>query len=89
MRLDMEALFRARWANATAGEREFMAAMASVGDDEVRRADIASALGVSSDDLSVQRGRLIDKGFIQASGRGTLEFTIPGFAEFVRTREHD
>ena len=84
MRLDMEALFRARWANATSGEREFMAAMASIGDDEVRRADIAAALGVSSDDLSVQRGRLIDKGFIQASRRGTVEFTIPGFAEFVR-----
>lgn len=89
MRDDMEALFRARWANSTPGERDFMAAMAAISDSEVRRADIAEALGVSSDHLSVPRARLLDKGFIQAGTRGTLEFTIPGFAEFVRTREHD
>ena len=85
----MDALFRARWANATPGERDFMAAMASIGDEAVRRTDIAGVLGVSSESLSVPRARLIDKGFLQAGGRGTLEFTIPGFAQFVRDLEHD
>lgn len=84
MEADMEALFRARWANATAGERDFMAAMASLGDEAVRRSAIAAALGVSSESLSVHRARLIDKGFVQAVGRGALEFTIPGFAGFIR-----
>lgn len=89
MEADMEALFRARWANATPGERDFMAAMASIGDEAVRRTDIAGVLGVSSESLSVPRARLIDKGFLQAGRRGTLEFTIPGFAQFVRDLEHD
>ncbi|MFK4295225.1 hypothetical protein ABH924_000357 [Arthrobacter sp. GAS37] len=39
--------------------------------------------------LSVPRARLIDKGFLQASLRGTLEFTIPGFAQFVRDLGQD
>ncbi len=89
MEADLEALFRARWANASAGERDFMAAMASNGDDAVRRTEVARILGVSSESLSVPRARLIDKGFLQASGRGTLEFTIPGFARFVRDLGHD
>ncbi|MDQ4503825.1 ATP-binding protein [Sinomonas sp. ASV322] len=89
MEADMEALFRARWANATRAEREFMSAMASLGDHDVRRKDIADLMGVSIESLSVPRARLIDKGFVRASTRGSLEFTIPGFAEFARrvTRE--
>ncbi|WP_111720171.1 hypothetical protein [Homoserinimonas sp. OAct 916] len=84
MAADLDALFRARWANATTGERELMHAMASLGDEHARRADIARALGVTSDSLSVPRARLLDKGFVQAGERGTLEFTIPGFAKFIR-----
>lgn len=85
---DMDAMFRARWANASPGERDFLAAMASVGDGAVRRADIAQVLGVTSQSLSVPRARLIDKGFLQAGQYGSLEFTIPGFAEFVRNLDH-
>lgn len=85
MEADMEALFRARWANATEREREVMTVIAEIRDGPVKRADIASALGVTSESLSVPRARLIDKGFIQAGDRGMLEFTIPGFAEFVRS----
>lgn len=33
----------------------------------------------------VLRGRLIDKGFIQAADRGELEFTIPGFEAYIHT----
>ncbi|WP_426518374.1 ATP-binding protein [Diaminobutyricibacter sp. McL0618] len=81
---DMDALFRARWANAAEGERDFMVAMAQISDGPVKRAEIASALHVTSESLSMPRARLIDKGFIQASDRGSLEFTIPGFAAFLR-----
>ena len=41
-------------------------------------------IGASSDDLSVPRARLIDKGLIEVAGRGELDFTIPGFADYVR-----
>jgi len=89
MQADMDALFRARWSNATERERDFMAAMAQLGDGPVRRTDIASRLGVTSASLSAPRDRLLDRGFIQASGRGVLEFTIPGFAEYIRDHHED
>ena len=54
----------------------------------MRRTHIAGIL-VSSESLTVPRARLIDKGFLQAAGRGTLELTIPGFAQFVRDLQHD
>jgi len=86
MRTDLDALFRARWEKATAVEQDFMQAMASLGDGPVRRSDIARTLTATSDELSVPRARLIDKGLIDVAGRGQLEFTIPGFAEYVRAR---
>jgi Mn-dependent DtxR family transcriptional regulator len=89
MRSDLEALFRARWEKATAVEQQFIRAMAELGDGPVRRSDLAEALGASSDELSVPRARLIDKGLIEVAGRGQIEFTIPGFAEYVRARSTD
>jgi predicted transcriptional regulator len=63
-----------------------MRAMAGLGDGPVRRGDIAAAVGATSDELSVPRARLIDKGLVEVAGRGELDFTIPGFAEYVRSR---
>lgn len=83
LRADLEALFRARWANSTPAEQALMRAMAGLGSGPVSRARVAEALGVTTASLSVLRSRLIDKGFIATVSRGTLEFTIPGFAEFI------
>jgi AAA ATPase domain len=83
---DLAALFRARWEKATTAEQRFMRAMAGLGDGPVRRGDIAAAVGATSDELSVPRARLIDKGLVEVAGRGELDFTIPGFAEYVRSR---
>lgn len=41
-------------------------------------------MGVSSNDLSVARRSLLDKGLVETADRGTLRFTVPGFAWFVR-----
>lgn len=84
MRSDLDALFRARWGSCSPAERRMLNAMASVGDGQVSRAAIADLLSVSSNQLSTPRARLIDKGLIQPADRGQLEFTIPGFAGFVR-----
>jgi hypothetical protein len=86
MRQDLNALFRARWEKCTPSEQQLMRAMAAHGDGPVRRADIAQYLGVASGDLSVPRARLIDKGIIDIAGHGQLQFTIPGFAGYVRGR---
>ncbi|WP_078282053.1 ATP-binding protein [Mycobacteroides franklinii] len=86
---DMDALFRARWNNATPVQRRFMSAMArALTDDRVAsRSDIAAVMGRDSRAISAARASLIDKGFIAVAGHGLLEFTIPGFTEFVRTQE--
>jgi hypothetical protein len=84
IRADLDALFRTRWRKATPGEQELMQAMAALGDGPVRRAEVARELGTTRDQISVARARLIDKGLIDSPGRGELEFTVPGFAAFVR-----
>jgi Mn-dependent DtxR family transcriptional regulator len=53
----------------------------------VRRGDIAASLGVATEELSVARARLLDKGLVEAAGHGLLTFTIPGFAQYVRESE--
>jgi hypothetical protein len=83
VRADLDALFRARWSGCTGAERRLLSAMAA-DDGPAARADIARALDVRSDALSVPRARLIDKGLIEPVARGMVDFTIPGFAEFVR-----
>lgn len=83
-RAQVVAMFRARWEAATALEREFMQAMADHGDDEVPRAHIAAAMGRSTEAISLPRDRLIDKGIVEAAGRGMLRFTLPGFAAYAR-----
>ena len=39
---------------------------------------------MSSNDLSEPRRSLLDKGLVESADRGTLRFTVPGFAAFVR-----
>ena len=82
----LDAMFRARWAAATAGEQAFIRAMAEVGTDNVARAAIAAGLGQSSSSISVPRERLIEKGVIEPVGHGLVRFTMPGFAVWVRER---
>ena len=84
MQIDLDALFRARWEKSTPAEQDFMRAIATLGDGPVQRADIARHLNATTEDLSVPRARLLDKGLIEAAGHGKLEFTIPGFADYVR-----
>jgi hypothetical protein len=36
--------------------------------------------------VSSARQGLLDKGLVEAAGHGRLKFTMPGFAEFVRTQ---
>lgn len=65
-------------------ERQFVAAMASLGDGPVPRQAIADALGLSSGSISDLRQRLIHQGIIQEAGRGRMQFTAPGFAAYIR-----
>ena len=83
----LAAMYRARWDSAPQLERDLMAAMAGLavhGTEVVARADVATAMGRESRAISVPRARLIDRGVIEASGRGRLRFTLPGMARWIR-----
>lgn len=85
---ELDTMFRARWAKASPGERRLLVAMAELsdpGEGAVRRGDVATRMGVGTNDLSVPRRSLLDKGLVEVAARGTLRFTVPGFAGFVRT----
>lgn len=83
------AMFQARWDAATEHEQDFIEAMAAHGDGPVARGEIARELGRSTRAISVPRERLIDKGIIVPAGHGKLQFTIPGFAGYVRGQVTD
>ena len=85
----IESLFRARWEVATAFERAFLQAMARQTDTETDRAAVAAELGVDTDALGMYRRSLISKGIIESPRHGSLRFTIPGFAAYVRSLDDD
>lgn len=83
VRAELDTMFRARWSKASPAEQRLLTAMAHFGDEPVKRAALAERLNLTSNDLSIPRRDLIDKGLIEAVGRGNLRFTTPGFAEFI------
>lgn len=85
----MDQLFQARLAKTTRDQRRLLTAMASLGDGPVTRGSVAALLGVSTAALSRPRQELIDRGLIEPAGHGRLQFTVPGFAAFVRTQAPD
>ena len=82
----MAGMFRSRMAKINPEQRRVVMAMAALGDGPVSRAALAGRLGVTSEALSRPRKELIDRGLVETAGRGLLRFTIPGFAEFLRTQ---
>jgi len=86
---DLRELFTARLSKVTRQvELEMVHAMARLGDGPVRRSEIAALMGKPTDALGVPRSRLIGAGIITDSSHGYVEFTVPGFAAFVR-ETHD
>lgn len=83
---EMARLIEGRYSRATPAEQQFMSAMAKVGDGPVRRADIVGVLGVSSSHVSNQRDSLLKDGLIRSAAYGSVEFTIPGMAAYLRQR---
>jgi len=78
--------FGSRYERATPAERDYMRAMASLGDEAVPTADVADALGRKPASLSPARDNLIKKGLIFANERGSVAFTVPHFGKFLRTQ---
>lgn len=78
--------FGSRYERATPAEREYMRAMASIGDGPVPTAEIAEVLVRRPSSLSPARDSLIKKGLVYSAERGTVAFTVPHFGQFLRTQ---
>lgn len=78
--------FGPRFDLATEAEQRYLMAMADLGEVPYRSADVASRFGASDQrGVSVHRDSLIGKGLIWSPKRGEVDFTVPLFAEYVRT----
>ncbi len=81
-RLD-EFFFRVRYERLTPSEKNFLRAMAELGQDSQRTSDIADILGVKVTSLEPVRAKLINKGMIYSPAHGDLAFTVPLFSDFM------
>jgi Mn-dependent DtxR family transcriptional regulator len=80
--------FGSRYERATPAEREYMRAMAALADGAapVITSDVAVSLGRKPSSLSPARDSLIKKGLIYSAERGTIAFTVPHFARYLRSQ---
>jgi hypothetical protein len=78
--------FGARYDRATPAERDYMTAMADLGDGFVSTADVARHLTRKPQSLSPARDGLIKKGLVYSAERGSVAFTVPHFGKFLRSR---
>lgn len=79
-----EGFFKVRLDRLTRAETAFVVAMAKLGDGPVPLANIAKALGRTTQSLGPARASIIHKGMIYSAEHGYLAFTVPLFADFMR-----
>jgi hypothetical protein len=77
--------FGSRYERATRAERDYMRAMADLGDGPVLTSAVARAMRRSMSALSPARDGLIRKGLAYSAERGHIAFTVPHFAAFLRS----
>jgi len=81
-RLD-EGFFKVRFDRLTPKEREYVIAMARLGNGPYRSSDIADALGETAQSLGPRRAQIISKGMIYSPSHGDIAFTVPMFNDYL------
>ena len=84
-----ESFFKVRFDRATAKEAEFMFAMAECRELPCATKEVADFMGESQQSISPIRATLIHKGFIYAPQRGSIDFTVPQFDDYLRRIKHN
>jgi hypothetical protein len=86
-RLD-EGFFLVRYERATTAQRGFLHAMSRCNGPPYHIADITRELGKTHPrSISMKRNALIKKGLIFAPQHGTVDYTVPRFADYLRRRD--
>jgi hypothetical protein len=77
--------FRDRFETASDAEQRYMSAMAELGDEPVRTADVAAGAGYKDrSSTSLLRDNLMRKDLIYSPRRGAVAFTAPLFGAYMR-----
>jgi len=82
-RLDAN-FFRVRFDRLTPREKQYLRALADLGDATQRSGGIAERLGVHVRTIAPVRNSLIKKGMIYSPAHGDTAFTVPLFADFMK-----
>jgi AAA ATPase-like protein len=82
-RLDAN-FFRVRFDRLTPREKDYLRALADLGDTAQRSGDIAEKLHVKVQSIAPVRNGLIKKGMIYSPAHGDTAFTVPLFSEFMK-----
>lgn len=82
-RLDTN-FFRVRFDRLTPRERDYLRAMADLGEGPQRSGDIADQLNVKVQTVAPIRSALIKKGMIYSPAHGDTAFTVPLFGDFMK-----
>lgn len=76
--------FFVRFDRLTPKEKQYLWAMASLGEGPHRSGDIAAALGVKVESVAPRRSGLIAKGMVYSPAHGDTAFTVPLFDRYLR-----
>ena len=82
-RLDAN-FFRVRFDRLTPREKDYLRALADLGDTAQRSRDIAERLKVKVQSIAPVRNGLIKKGMIYSPAHGDTAFTVPLFSDFMK-----
>lgn len=82
-RLD-EGFFKVRIDRLTPKEKEYVIAMAKLGEGPYRSSDVAESLGEKMTTLGPRRAQIISKGMIYSPSYGDIAFTVPMFDEYLK-----
>ena len=82
-RLDAN-FFRMRFDRLTPREKDYLRALADLGDTAQRSGDIAVRLKVKVQSIAPVRNGLIKKGMIYSPAHGDTAFTVPLFSDFMK-----
>ncbi len=76
--------FRVRIDRTTDSEREYLVAMASLGEGPYASGRVAATMGKDTPGVGPVRDKLIKKGLCYSPRWGEVDFTVPWFDDFVR-----
>lgn len=76
--------YKMRYDRCTNVEKMFIFAMVKCGDLPCTISNVAKIMGRPVNSISTYRAQLINKGVIYAMGHAEIDFTVPGFDEYLK-----